>query len=95
MGESGSLSFPNISSLGVGDSVEWAVGREVLSRGSSPLVITKVSALHAAEYRCSDSTDRRRVRIRLQSLEGECENTGPNPELSLPPFTSCLMCVLV
>lgn len=45
----------------------------MLSRGSLSLVIGKISALHAAEYRCSDSTDPQRVfnRIRLQTLEGE------------------------
>lgn len=89
VGESLSLSCHNTSSLGVGGSVEWAVGREVLSRGSLSLVIGKVSALHAAEYRCSDSTDQQRVfnRIRVQTLEGEHENTGPNPELSPTPPT--------
>lgn len=81
----------------MGGSVEWAVGGEVV-RGSSSLVIGKVSALNAAEYRCSDSTDRQRVfnRIRLQPLEGECENTGLNPELSPTPptfHTSSYVCL--
>lgn len=90
VGESVSLSCHNTSSLGTGGSVEWAVGGEALSRGSSSLVIAKVSTAHAGEYRCSDSTDRQRVfnRISLRTLEGECENVGPNPELSpaLPTF---------
>lgn len=97
MGESVSLSCHNTSSLGADDSVEWAVGLEVLSRGSLSLAIGKVSALHAAEYRCSDSTDQQRVfnRIRLQTLEGERENTGPNPELGpgsshLPHLLLCV-----
>lgn len=89
MGESVSLSCHNTSSLGTGGSVEWDLGGEALSRGSSSLVIAKVGALHAGEYRCSDSADRQRVfnRISLQTLEGECENVGPNPELSPAPPT--------
>lgn len=90
MGESVSLSCHNTSSLGVGGSVEWDLGGEALSRGSSSLVIAKVGTVHAGEYRCSDSADPQRVfnRICLQTLESECENAGPNPELSttLPTF---------
>lgn len=80
VGESVSLSCCNSSCLGMGGSVEWAVGDEAFS-GSSSLAIAKVSALHAGEYWCSDSTDRQRVfnKIRLQTLEGECENVGPEP----------------
>lgn len=79
VGESVSLSCHNTSSLGVSGSVQWAVGGDVLSRGSLTLVIRKVSTLHAAEYRCSDSTDQQRVfnRVRLQTLEGEWETSGP------------------
>lgn len=97
VGESVSLSCRNTSSLGEGGSVEWAVGGEGLSGGSSSLVIGKVSVLHAGEYQCSDSTDRRRVfnRIRLHTLEGERDKSGPIPERSpTPPLTpSPLTCV--
>lgn len=90
VGESVSLSCHNTSSLGMGGSVEWDLGGEALSRGSSSLIIAKVGTVHAGEYRCLDSADRQRVfnRISLQTLEGECENVGPNPEFSpaLPTF---------
>lgn len=93
VGESVSLSCRNTSSLGMGGSVEWAVGDKAFS-GSSSLVIAKVSALHAGEYWCSDSTDRQRVfnRIRLQTLEGECENVGP--ESRTEPDSSHLLHLL-
>lgn len=96
VGESVSLSCHDASSAGVAGSVEWAVSGEVLSRGSSSLVIAKVSALHAGEYRCSDSADRQRVfsRIGLQILEGECEKMGPAPELS-PDSSHLLLLLLV
>lgn len=89
VGESVSVSCHHTSSLDRGGSMEWSVGGAVLRRGSLSLVIGKVSALHAAEYQCSDSSDQRRVfnRIRLQTLEGECANTGPNPELCPTPST--------
>lgn len=68
----------------MGGSVAWDLGGEALSGGSSSLVIAKVGTVHAGEYRCYDSADRQRVfnRISLQTLEGECENVGLNPELT-------------
>ena len=86
-GESVSLSCSSTSSLGVGGSVAWAVGERLLTDDNSPckgrchvntdssLVISKVSALHAGEYRCSESADRHKVlnKIWLYTLDGECE----------------------
>ena len=87
VGESVSLSCGNTSSLSVG--VKWAVGERTLTDDNislyggqtealhlnkdSSLVITKVGALNAGEYHCSDSTDEQKVfnKIRLHTLDGE------------------------
>lgn len=85
--ESVSLSCSSTSSLRMGGSVTWAVGERPLTDDISPckgrchvnrdssLVISKVSALHAGEYQCSESAERRKVlnRIWLHTLDGECE----------------------
>lgn len=88
VGESVSLSCSNTSSLGVGGSVKWTVGERTLTddissyKGQtealhvtkdSKLVISKVSALHARDYQCSESTDQQKVfnKIRLHTLDGE------------------------
>ncbi|XP_056901398.1 uncharacterized protein LOC130532665 isoform X3 [Takifugu flavidus] len=78
VGESVSLSCHNTSSLGMGGSVEWDLGGEALSRGSSSLIIAKVGTVHAGEYQCLDSADRQRVfnRISLQTLEVTAESVG-------------------
>lgn len=88
-GESVSLSCSNTSSLGVGGSVEWSLGGRRLTdhvsldkgqtdafhvNKDSSLVISKVSALHAGDYHCSESTGQQKVfnKIRLHTLHGEC-----------------------
>lgn len=89
VGESVSLSCVNTSCLDVGGSVEWAVSRSTPTDDISPhegqtetlhantdssLVVSKVSALDAGNYQCSESTGQQRVcnTIRLHTLDGEC-----------------------
>lgn len=84
VGESVSLSCGNTSSLGAGGSVKWAVGGRTLTDDHNglpvdkdpSLVISKVSAQHAGDYQCSESTDQKKVfnKIRLHAFDGECEN---------------------
>lgn len=92
VGESVSLPCSHTSSLGVGGNVRWDVtGRALsddmspdkgqteasdVSKGSPSLVISKVSALHAGDYQCSNSTGQQMVfnKIRLHTVDGECEN---------------------
>lgn len=92
MGESVSFPCGHTSSLGVSGSVKWDVAGRTLSddmspykgqtaafdvsKGSSSLVISKVSALHAGDYQCSESTGQQMVlhKIRLHSVDGECDN---------------------
>lgn len=92
VGESVSLSCHNTSSLGVGGSVEWAVGGRTVNKGPSSLVIGKVSAQHAGDYECSESAGRQKVfnRIRLQTLEGECDQNPTCPPFTFTHSLSCL-----
>lgn len=88
VGESASLSCGNTSSLGVGGRMQWDLGgkplREDVSLGKgqpqtfhvnqdSSLVISKVSALHSGNYRCSWPADEQKVinKIRLHTFDSE------------------------
>lgn len=104
-GESVSLSCSNTSSLGEGGSVKWAAGGRTLpdditpykgqtgafhvSKGSSSLVISEVSALHAGDYQCSESTAQQKVfnKIRLHTLDGERENSKTTWSLNRAALT--------
>lgn len=88
MGESVSFACNNTSSLGVGGRVVWAVDERPLANLSpeggrtgafqvnkdSSLFISEVSALHSADYQCSESTGEQKVlnKIRLHTLDSEC-----------------------
>nr|XP_043890994.1 uncharacterized protein LOC122775240 isoform X1 [Solea senegalensis] len=92
VGESVSLSCSHTSSLGLSDRVKWAVGGRPLTphtlqeehlsvaccvNEDSSLVISKVRALNAGDYQCSDTTDQRKVlnQVRLHTLDvtSQCE----------------------
>lgn len=96
VGESVSLFCSSASSLGVSGNVVWTVAEKPLSDGSSPkktqsavfsvngnpsLLIRTVSALDAGDYRCSESTDEKKVfnKVRLHVLDGEdSHKTAPH-----------------
>ncbi|KAM8734591.1 uncharacterized protein AB9X84_023365 [Acanthopagrus schlegelii] len=102
-GESVSLSCSSTSSLGVGGSVAWAVGERLLTDDNSPckgrchvntdssLVISKVSTLHAGEYRCSESADRHKVlnKIWLYTLDVTSERGPGGDHLTLTCVLTC------
>lgn len=81
VGESVSLSCGHTSSYGV----EWAkcekplmhdITSDVVPQDMS-LVISKLTALHAADYRCSEAGQQSVLnKIRLHTLDGKC--TSPN-----------------
>ncbi|XP_030250557.1 uncharacterized protein LOC115567845 isoform X2 [Sparus aurata] len=101
--ESVSLSCSSTSSLRMGGSVTWAVGERPLTDDISPckgrchvnrdssLVISKVSALHAGEYRCSESAERRKVlnRIWLHTLDVTSERGPGGDNLTLTCVLTC------
>ncbi|XP_073340702.1 uncharacterized protein [Pagrus major] len=103
VGESVSLSCGNTSSLGVSGSVAWAVGGRPLTDDISPckgqchvntdssLVISKVSALHAGDYNCSESADQHKVlnRIRLHTLDVTSEHGPGGDNLTLTCVLTC------
>lgn len=103
VGESVSLSCRNTSSLGVGGSVEWAMGERTQTddispyqgqieafnvNGDSSLVIYKVSALQAGDYKCSESSEQQKVlhKIRLYTLDGEHQNTARSVQQLIFPL---------
>lgn len=111
VGESVSFSCSNTSSLGVGGSVRWDVAGRTLSddmspykgqigafgvsKGSSSLIISKVSALHAGDYQCSGSTGQQMVfnKIRLHTVDGECENFKvPKQSMNCAALTFSVCC---
>ncbi|KAK1895299.1 Protein sidekick like [Dissostichus eleginoides] len=105
VGESVSLSCRNTSSLSVGGSVKWAVGERTLTDDISPyggqtealhlnkdssLVITKVGALNAGDYQCSESTDEQKVfKIRLHTLDVTSERVPGGDNLTLTCVLTC------
>lgn len=92
VGESLSLSCRGNSSLVEGGKVQWTENKHRLTgdiasqngqtrafhvtEGSPTLVISKVSAVHAAEYQCSESSSPEKVinNIWLYTLDGEPGN---------------------
>lgn len=111
VGESVSFPCSHTSSLGVGGNVRWDVagralsddmspdkgqtGASDVSKGSSSLVISKVSALHAGDYQCSESTGQQMVfnKIRLHTVDGECENCKvPKQSMNCAAFTFSVSC---
>ncbi|XP_034731019.1 uncharacterized protein LOC117946764 [Etheostoma cragini] len=106
VGESVTLSCSNTSSLGVGNSVKWTVGERPLTddmssyngqteavhvNKDSSLFISKVTALHAGDYQCSDSTDQQKLfnKIRLHTLDVTSEHGPGGDNLTL---TCVLIC---
>ncbi|XP_041799063.1 uncharacterized protein LOC121610833 [Chelmon rostratus] len=106
VGESVSLTCGNTSSLGASGSVEWAVGGRTLTDHMSPhrsqtkafhvntdssLVIGKVSALHAGDYQCSESTGQQKVlhKIRLHTLDVTSECGPGRYNLTLTCVLTC------
>ncbi|KAK2844438.1 hypothetical protein Q5P01_011097 [Channa striata] len=94
VGESVSLSCSNTSSLGI-RSVKWTVGGRpltneiLLEKGQtkafhvnrdSSLLISKVSALHGADYQCSDSIHK--VRLHVLDVISESGPEGDNITLT-------------
>ncbi|XP_070692071.1 uncharacterized protein [Pempheris klunzingeri] len=103
-GESVSLSCG--FSLGVDDSVEWTVDGRTLADATSPykgqtetmhvnkdssLVISKVSALHAGDYQCSESTGQQKVfnNIRLHTLDVTSEFGPGGGNLTVTCVLTC------
>lgn len=86
VGETVSLSCHNASLVGVAGAVQWALDRRMLRdevplfKGEtgtlSPLVIGRVSAEHAGDYQCAESTAQQTVlnQIRLHTVDSEFEN---------------------
>ncbi|XP_054477961.1 uncharacterized protein LOC129109844 isoform X2 [Anoplopoma fimbria] len=104
VGESVSLSCSNTSSLGVSGRVKWAIGERTDDMSprkgqmetfhvneDSSLVISKVSALHAGDYQCSDSTDQQKVfnKIRLHTLDVTSERGPGDDNLTLTCVLTC------
>ncbi|XP_031708340.1 uncharacterized protein LOC116386357 isoform X2 [Anarrhichthys ocellatus] len=106
VGESVSLSCSDTSSLGVSVRGKWSVGERTLTDDMSPqkgqtekfhvnedssLVISKVSALHAGDYQCSDSTDQQKVlnKIRLHTLDVTSERGPGGDNLTLTCVLTC------
>ncbi|XP_063735102.1 uncharacterized protein LOC134861651 isoform X2 [Eleginops maclovinus] len=102
--ESVSLSCRNTSSLSVGGSVKWAVGERTLAddilpyqtealhlNKDSSLVITKVRALNAGDYQCSESKDEQKVlnKIRLHTLDVTSELVPGGDNLTLTCVLTC------
>ncbi|XP_039973232.1 uncharacterized protein LOC120783905 isoform X2 [Xiphias gladius] len=100
-GESVSLSCGNNASRGVSGGIKWTVGGRTLTDDTSPkngqseafhvtedssLFISKVRALNAGEYRCSESTDQKKAlnKIRLHTLDvtSQCGPGGVNLTLT-------------
>nr|XP_046256676.1 uncharacterized protein LOC124065373 [Scatophagus argus] len=101
VGESASLSCGNTSSLSAGEAVKWAAAGRTLTDVTSPykgqteefqvnkdtsLVISKVSALHAGDYECSQSTGQQKafnkIRLHVLDVTSECGPEGHNLTLT-------------
>ncbi|KAL6109080.1 uncharacterized protein ACO6RY_12290 [Pungitius sinensis] len=103
VGESVSLSCWATSSLGGKGGGKWAVGERTLTHDMSPhngpfhvsedssLVISEVSALHAGDYTCSDSTDQQRGvnKVRLHTLDVTSEREPEGDNLTLACVLTC------
>ncbi|KAK9513647.1 hypothetical protein VZT92_027163 [Zoarces viviparus] len=106
VGESVSLSCSDTSSLGVSVRGKWSVGERTLNEDVSPhkgqtekfhvnedssLVISRVSALHAGDYQCSDSTKQQKVfnKIRLHTLDVTSERGPGGDHLTLTCALTC------
>ncbi|XP_008294731.1 uncharacterized protein LOC103368217 [Stegastes partitus] len=103
VGESVSLKCSNTSCLGLGGCTQWAMCVERQWRDISPddlqtnankdssFVIGKVSAVHAGDYRCSESTGQQRAlsKYRLHTLDVTAESGPGGDNLTLTCVLTC------
>ncbi|XP_054869710.1 uncharacterized protein LOC129349682 isoform X2 [Amphiprion ocellaris] len=103
VGESVSLKCSNTSSLGLGGNTQWAMCEKQPAHDISPdnfqakvkkdstLVISKVSAAHAGDYLCSESTGQQRAlrKYRLHTLDVTAESGTGGDNLTLTCVLTC------